>query len=202
MKKILVLALALVLAFSMFSCGGDDTLKAFTKAVNATDPEVIDVDTKFSTSYGDLLSNAKTTFAEDGSFTLVYSYEQFNTSAVGDSDEVKVKLEKTVTCDKDGNYSDGGDLAATSTATTGHKLKLSKKKVDYKVSADGNVLTATIKAKNTESVLGVEIDADVILVLTKNADKIVSFTMNYELELGKVEVICNYTPKAEVAPAE
>ena len=193
MKKILIFILAIASALTMFACKKeDDGLKAFKTAVAATDPAVIEVDTKMMTAAGELASKATTTYNEDGSFTLVYWYEQFNTSANGASDELKTKIEKTVTCDKDGKYSDGGDLAGTSTATTGHKLNLGAKKLSYKISADKNVLTATVKAADTEAVLGVSIAADVTLVVAKNADAVVSLTLNYTLETGAVEVVCNY----------
>lgn len=193
MKKILVFILAVASVFTMFSCSGeDDGLKAFTKAVDATSPAVIEVNTTMTTVEGELKSQSTTTFNEDGSFTLAYWYEQFNTSASGVSEELITKIEKTVTCDKDGNYSDGGALADSTTATTGHKLGLDAKKITYKISEDGTVLTATVKANNTKAVFGVEIAADVTLVVTKNADAVVSFTMNYALEAGTVKVVCNY----------
>ncbi len=200
MKKILLLVLALACMLSMISCG-DDALDAFATAGAAQAPATIVVQTKMTTVQGDLLSAATTTFAEDGSFTLNYWMEKFNAISATEEGEVKSKIETTVTCDKDGKYSDGGTLAATSTATTGHKLVFNPKLMTYTVSADGNVLSATVSADNTEAVFGVAYGADVVLVVTKNADRIISFTLNYTVEAGTVEVKCNYTYPAATPEA-
>ena len=193
MKKILIFILAIASALTMFACKKeDDGLNAFKTAVAATDPAVIEVDTKMMTAAGELASKATTTYNEDGSFTLVYWYEQFNTSANGASDELKTRIEKTVTCDKDGKYSDGGDLAGTSTATTGHKLNLGAKKLQPTISEDGKVLTVTVGAANTKAVLGVEYAQDVVLVITINDGKVISYTMSYTNEFGAVSVVCTY----------
>ena len=200
MKKVLITALVLVLAFSMFSCGGIKDIEEFKNAIGSASPIKTEVVTTFNTAHGELKSNATTTYNEDGSFTLAYWYEQFNTAMSGAADEIKTKVEATVTCDKDGKYSDGGTLAATTTATTGHVLNLKEKLISYKVSENGTVLTATVAKDNTKEVFGVEIAADVTLVVTMVDEQIISFTMNYTLEnLGDVQVVCNYTYAAKPA---
>ena len=61
-------------------------------------------------------------------------------------------------------------------------------------------MTATVAKDNTKEVFGVEIAADVTLVVTMVDAQIISFTMNYTLEnLGDVEVVCNYIYAAKPA---
>lgn len=188
MKKILIIMLALTCVFAMFSCGDKGaSLDGFKKAVDNTAPTVVNVNVAVETDIGALNSSFKTTYAADGSFVIDYSYEQFNTST-SDADDVKSTITGQVTCDKDGNYSDGGALTGTTTAATGAKLNLDSKKMTYTVSKDGNVLTATVKAANTKAVLGIEIASDVTLVVTKAADKIVSYSMEYT----NTAITCSY----------
>lgn len=189
MKKILIILLALACTFTMFSCG--DSVDGFNKAIKNTNPAVVNVVVESETSLGLLKANYETTYAEDGSFTIKYSYEKFNGIAEGDADDVIAIVSGTVTCDKDGNYSDGGALVGAATTVTGTKIKLGKK-MDYSVSRDGNVLTATIKAAKTKSVFGAEFPADVTLVITKAEGKIVSYTIRYTTDAGTTNIICEY----------
>lgn len=191
MKKILVIMLALTCAFAMFSCGdeGAVSLDGFKTAAANTAPAVVKVDVEVDTDLGALASSFKTTYAADGSFVIDYSYEQFNTTSSGNADEVKSTITGQVTCDKDGNYSDGGALTGKTTAATGAKLDFDASKMEgVSVSEDGNVLQATVKAANTKAVLGIEIASDVTLVVIKAADKIVSYTIEYD----KTNIACSY----------
>ncbi len=190
MKKILIIMLALTCAFAMFSCGDKSaSLDGFKKAVDNTAPAVVNVSVEVETDLGALASNFKTTYAADGSFVIDYSYEQFNTSTSGNADDVKSTVTGQVTCDKDGKYSDGGALTGTTTAATGAKLAFNSKKMEnVTVSEDGNVLSATVKAANTKAVLGIELASDVTLVVTKAADKVVSYSMEYD----KTVITCSY----------
>lgn len=187
MKKILIVMLALTCAFAMFSCGDKSvSLDGFKKASNNTAPAVVNVSVEVESDLGALASNFKTTYAADGSFVIDYSYEQFNTSTSGDG---KSTFVGQVTCDKDGNYSDGGALTGTTAVATGAKFAFNSKKMEnVTVSKDGNVLSATVKAANTKAVLGIEIATDVTLVVTKAADKIVSYSMEFD----KTTITCSY----------
>ena len=183
MKKILIVMLALTCALAMFSCGDKSvSLDGFKKASNNTAPTVVNV----SVEVGGLASNFKTTYAADGSFVIDYSYELFNSSS---SESDKSTIVGQVTCDKDGNYSDGGALTGTTAVATGAKLAFNSNKMEnVTVSKDGNVLSATVKAANTKAVLGIEIATDVTLVVTKAADKIVSYSMEFD----KTTITCSY----------
>ena len=190
MKKILIIMLALTCAFAMFSCGDESvSLDGFKTAVNNTAPAVANVSVEVETDLGKLTSNFKTTYAADGSFVIDYSYEQFNTSSTAGADDVKSTITGKVTCDKDGNYSDGGAFVGKTTVATGAKLTLDSKKMEtVTVSEDGNILNSTVKAANTKAVLGIEIASDVTLVVTKSADKIVSYSIEYD----KTTITCSF----------
>ncbi len=190
MKKLLALLLAAVCVFSLFSCG-DDTLKDFKKASSSTEPSVVTLNITVGTAYGDLDASYVTTYKEDGSFTVEYSYEEFAASGEGNADDVTVVKTGTVTCDKNGNLS-GGSVDGKVETLSGNKLSFNADKMDAKVSKDGDVLTATVKAKNTKAVFGLEIAGDVTLVVTKSEGKLVSYTMTYTLESGDVVVKCLY----------
>ena len=193
-KKRIIAAVLLVYmvlsAFFFVSCGEDDQLKAFSKAISATQPSKVEGTVTMYTEFGPLTATYNADIAEDGSFVLNYAYDLFNDIQSADKDEVTGKVEGTVTY-KDGTFSDSSLTSKVPAEAVAAKVKLSDK-VSYTVSDDGNVLAATVKAANTKSVLGVEYAADVTMVLTKANGKIVSLSLTYTLAEGKVEVTCNY----------
>ncbi len=191
MKKFLVLLLAAVCVFSLFSCG-DDSLKAFTNAMGDTEPTEVVLNITVGTAYGDLDASYVTTYNEDGSFKLAYSYEEFAAIEEGTADDVVTVKTGEVSCDKDGNFSDGGAVSGKAETLSGDKMSLSKKNMTYTVSADGDVLYATVEAADTEKVFGVEIAGDVSLVITKADGKVISYSMTYTLDSGDVVVTCEY----------
>ena len=194
MKKFLVLVLALACALTMFSCNGDEALEAFVVAADATNPAVVVVDTTFATALGDLTANTTKTYNEDGSYKVEFTYDKMNSSAEGAADEAFAPVTGTVNADASGNLTGDTEKYSAMTAdNSGAKLTLNAKALEnYSVSADGNTLTATVKAENTKAVLGIEIAADVTLTATKNADAIVTFTVEYAVELGTVTIVCSY----------
>ena len=191
MKKLLIVLLALTCAFTMFSCGKYAFLDDFEEAIANTNPTAIEVQMTSDTALGTLAASFKTTYAEDGSFVIEGSYEKFNASTEGNEDDVKTVIPVKITCDKDGKYSDGGAFSGANPAATGVKLVLNKK-MGAKVSEDGNVLTATVKAGRTEDIFGIAYATDVTLVITKNDGKIISYTMEYATDYGYDRIICNY----------
>ena len=195
-RSILAVLLVICVSVGFCACGDDDSTKAslknFTKAVESTTPASVTGTVEVTTVFGPLKATFTAVIAEDGSFTLNYSYEQFNDLATGGAGDVTSNKNGTVTY-KDGAYSDSSLAAKIPANATAAKLKLDAKKMTYNISADGNVLTAAIKAADTASVLGVAYDGDVSLVVTKNEGKIVSFTLSYTVaETGNVLVVCNY----------
>ena len=191
MKKLLIVLVAFACVFTMFSCGKPASYDGFIEAIENTTPAVVEVKITSDTAFGPLSALFKTTYKEDGSFTISGSYERFNTISEGESKDVTSTVPVEITCDKDGNYSDGGAFTGSNPAATGAKLTLDKKlKAD--VSKDGNVFSANIKAEDTKAVLGIEFAADVNLTITKNDGKIISYTMEYKTEFGYDKIVCSY----------
>lgn len=192
MKKLLIVLLALTCAFAMFSCGdSNEAYVEFENAIEATTFTAIDVQITSDTAFGPLAASFKTTYAEDGSFVIEGSYERFNATTEGGAEDDISVVSVKITCDKNGNYSDGGEFSGSNPAATGKKLVLGEK-MDATLSADGNVLSATVKAEDTEAVFGVAYATDVKLTVTKNDGKIISYTMEYATDYGYDRLICNY----------
>ncbi len=200
MKKLITVILALACMFTLFSCGGDDEIKKFKTALDSTvdNIETVTVEIDLETAVGTLEASFVTKYNDDKSCKIEYSYEKLLSSSEGEKDEWKKTFTGTLTCDKDGNYSDGGDIAGSNAFVTGAKINIDAKKMTYTIA--GNVLTATVKAENTAVVLGEEIAADVQLIIAMSSDgKISSYTMTYETEQGKTTIACAYAYKAAAA---
>lgn len=190
MKKILTIVLLALLTFSFVSCGDDGpSVEGFTTAINNSDPDSIVVKIKSATALGELSGTYTVTYNEDGSFTIDYVYEKFND--IGEGEGLISKVPGKVTCDKNGNYSDGGELTGKTALVTGAKINLSKIS-GATISQDGNSLTATVKAANTKAVLGVELPSDAELLITKANDAIASYSIKYSNASGEVIVSCEY----------
>jgi hypothetical protein len=190
MKKIITILLLALLTFSFASCGEGDgpSVDGFVAAVNNANPEAIEITIKSATALGELSGTYTVTYNEDGSFTIDYVYEKFND--IGEGDDLKSEVTGKVTCDKNGNYSDGGSLTGKVALAEGAKINLAKVKAT--ISADGNSLTATVKAADTKAVLGVELPSDAELVIIKSGDAIVSYSIKYSNASGDVTVSCEY----------
>ena len=184
------------MAFAVVSCenGGDDAVlefEDFEKAIDQTPASKITVSTKLTTVLGILHSSVETTFNPNGSATVKFYIERLNAEDFTSSETV-ISKEGTVTLNKDGTYSDGGafkDALGDSVASVNLVLD-SAKLESYTI--EGGVLSATVKAENTASVLGTEIGSDVSLMLTVGEGKIVSLVLNYTTDFGPVEAIVSY----------
>ena len=193
MKKITCLLLVLVCAFSCFACmKAPNTYKQFVEAAKNTSPTNVTLTVKQVQAEATLNAKFITTYAADGSATIEYTRDEYNEIGSGDSDELISPVSGTVTCDKDGNYSDGGAFAGNSPIVSGVAFNFDARKMTGSISADGKVLSAVIKSENTKAVLGVEIAADVTLAVTKNEGKIISFTVEYTAAEGHVSINCFY----------
>ena len=205
MKKILVLMLALVCAFSMFACGdetptptpdpddGDNTvvlnIDDFTAALNASTPKTAAIKVDMTNALGTLSASYDVVYAEDGSAAINYTREEFNEIGEGTT-ETKSTITGTVAMSKDGVLSDTAALGGTG-ALVNAKISLSLDKIT--ATRDENVLTATVSAANTASVLGVAIDADVTLILYIADGTVSSFSLNYAIGANTYAVSCGYT---------
>jgi hypothetical protein len=193
-KSIVALLLLLCISVGLCACGGDanEGLKTFSDAITATAPTQVEGSVEVATLFGPLTATFTATIAEDGSFTLNYAYDKFNDLATGGAGDVTSKQEGTVTY-SNGTYSDTSLASKIPAEATAIKVKLDADKMTYVISNDGNLLTATVKAADTEAVLGVAYEGDVSLVLTQNEGKIVSVMLSYTIEnAGNVKVVCNY----------
>ncbi|MBE6644270.1 MAG: hypothetical protein E7612_02685 [Ruminococcaceae bacterium] len=194
MKKNIIISAILVVymligTFAFTACG-NESVEEFTAAISATQPTNVAGTVTMHTEFGPLTATYTAAIAEDGSFELNYAYEEFASIGAGSADSVIAEKTGTVTY-KDGTYSDTSIAAKIPADAAATKIKLNDK-MNYTVSEDGNVLSATVKASNTKSVFGVAYDADVTFTLTKEEGKIVSLSLVYTLEAGKVQVVANY----------
>ena len=198
MKKIVALLLALVCVFALASCGGPETpegpdysdLEAFKAAITASAPAgaviTVELENTISTP---LMGTFTVTYGEENA-VVEYEYDQFlpiDPSAPAESDRETVT--GTATIDKNGTVT--GDLNSTVTAATLLNYNLDGTKMTYIVEA--GILSANISAANTESVLGVNIGADVTFTLAIFEGKVVSVTLNYQAATGAAEITTTYT---------
>ena len=107
----------------------------------------------------------------------------FNPSPLGDA---ILTMPLYITCDAEGNYTDGGEFVGSNPGATGVKIDFSKIVPDKNTTSTS--LYAKISRYNTVLVLGVDYGYDVNLTVSKNADKITSVTVEY----GKVKIDCSY----------
>ena len=195
MKKILCLALALLMCASlMIACGDDpapevDDLKAFTDALAASAPKTAKVNTTLESALGALNAEYSVTYGEGGAAELVFTREQFN-EITADTTEFKSTVTGSASIDAAGNLT--GDLGegAVSAATV-LKLALAKDKMTYTV--DGGILTATVSAENVQSVLGVDTGAETTVKLTVANGVVSSLTVSYTTAEGPATVVAVYT---------
>jgi hypothetical protein len=133
------------------------------------------------------------TVADDGSVTVDYSFDSFNSVSEGGAGDVSSKKIGSVTRDAEGNYTYTGDKVETaeSVAGTVTSLKLDNSKL-VNANVSGSALSATVKSANTESVFGVALDSDATFVLVINGGKVISFTLSYEIAGADVVIVCEY----------
>jgi hypothetical protein len=195
MKKFLAILLVCVMAFAIVSCndGNEENPSVFAefeKAIDQTPASKVNVSTKITTELGILHSTVNTTFNPDGSASVSFYIERFNSDFT--TSDVVVTREGTVTLNKDGTYSDGGafkDALGANVASV--KLALDEAKIaSYTI--ENGVLSASVEADNTASVLGTDIGYDVSFMLTVGAGRIVSLVITYESDFGPVEAIVSY----------
>ncbi len=190
MKKILALILALTCAFALFACGDDETGAVYTEdaaefitAFGATNPASVNVTVTADTAEGTLTSTYTTVYTAGKISEITYSIE---TIPGIDSTEDIVVLTGTVTCDASGNYSDGGVIASKLGATN-IKFDYDSNKINN-FTIDGNVLSITVAAADTEAVIGYAISSDAVVTVTKGDGQIKFVTLSYD----GVSIVCQY----------
>ena len=226
MKKILALILIVSCIFTLCSCGlfkknddnndndngsnntqtggdnnsGNETpaidvaaIAAIQAKIDASKPVTADITVTLEAALDDLLSEYNVTYNDDGTATVVYTYEKFNTFDE-DSDEYKSSYSGTVTVGADGAVS--GDIGTASVEALTFDINLDTSKLATAEVVAG-VLTATVKAANTASILGVNLGSDASIVVSTNASGVSFIAMSYISAAGPVEIIATYTYSAE-----
>ena len=220
MKKIIALILLVGCIFTLCSCKffkkdeapkednntdvvapGNDTSTVDTEAIasiqakiDTSTPDTADITVVLKATLGNLNSEYNVTYNADGTATVVYTYEKFNSFDL-DTDDYKSPYEGTVTIAADGTLSEEvGGNASVEALTFDINLDSSKL---ANASVTSGVLTATVNAGNTQAVLGVNLGTDASLVVSTNANGVVSVAISYTSSAGPVEIIATYTYSAE-----
>lgn len=200
MKKIIALILAISCLLCLASCqfiGGekpaeipDDSasIPDIQAKVDASAPAGAEITVTYKTTLGDLNGSYDVLYNEDGTATVSYSYEKFNTLGEG-STELKSTTTGTVTVAADGSVS--GDLGTEGLTAVSFELKLDADKLSSVV-INAGVLSATVKAENTAAVLGVALTYDVQLIVATGTNGVASMTVAYTTSLGEVEIVTVY----------
>lgn len=191
MKKIIALILALTAVFALVSC--DDSadhsaLEPYKAAISATEPTRATINVSYTdNALGVTLDGTYVAeYGEDGA-TVTYEYEKIN--EIGASDEMVSVIKGTVTVADDGTVD--GDIDAKVSAATAITINLDPSKITYSIAR--GILTVSVKAADTEAVLGVAIAADVSMTMTvSDGGKIGSVSYSYATANGVSSVVCFY----------
>ena len=201
MKKIIALLLMLTLSFALVACGEPEPpvdpeptpeeifaakVNGFASAVAATSPATAHITVKSENAdYGELNATFDVTYNTDGSIVIDYSVDRLG--AINES--FIVTETGRVTCDKDGNYVSGNSFSGTVSAPVAFVINLA---LFENIRIEGYNLFGKVSAANTEAAIGVAIDADVNVVVTKNAGKITSMVASYVKDNSTVSIDCNF----------
>lgn len=206
MKKLIALFIAISCLFCVVSCndGGDNPPSApeipvseggisfseFVKATAATAaPASAVISTSRENDYGTLEAVLNITYAQDGSLVIEYERERYGSIVAGE-DNIVTETGR-VTCDKNGNYSDGGELAGNVVASGAFALNLDEYKLnDARI--EGNILYATVFSADTEAVLGINLAATTLIAVTIVDGKISTVSARYTKGGADIDVRCDY----------
>ncbi len=190
MKKILTLILVLTCAFALFACGGNEEAPVYTEAAadfitafGATTVSTLKVTVTADTAEGTLTSTYTTVYNADKTSTMTYSIETI--PGLDSAEDLEV-VTGTVTCDANGNYSDGGAISGKLGAT-GVNFDIDSSVIKT-FTIDGNVLAITVPAADTQAVIGYAVGSDALISVIKADGKIASITLSYT----GVSIVCEY----------
>ena len=197
MKKILALILAVCCVLSLASCKKEEEAPAvnaediapFQSKIDASAPETATVTVTFKSALGTLDSEYLVTYSQvDGSATVVYTYEQFNTT---DSSEFKSTYEGQLTVNADGTLSKNPAGVASVEALT-FDINLDPAKI-YSATVTSGILSIVVKAENTAAVLGVNLGVDATVVISVGTLGVGSVAISYSTAEGSVDIVSTYT---------
>lgn len=203
MKKILALLLVVSCVLALGSCKlfkkdppAEETPKFDTEAVaaiqakiDASAPTAANVTVTLTSSLAKLNGEYDVTYNADGSATVVYYYEKLN-SFDANSDELISSYEGTTTVGADGTVTDELGGTASVEAIT-FDINLDPSKIDTATVSAG-ILSTTVKAANAAAVIGVDVNADVSLVVTTGSAGVTSVAISYVSAAGPVEIVATY----------
>jgi|GEM_PF-5051485 len=162
-----------------------DYRSEFIAAAKTTKPGEVVIKVTTSELEKDSLTSTYTIkYNEDGSFEIKIEEQRYNESLIGDS--VITLPVVIITCDAEGNYSDGGEFVGSNPVATGVAVDFSKLK-NYST-PDSTTLNATVAKADTAAALGVAFDTDVTLVVNKGASALTRVTVLY----ANVTITCVY----------
>lgn len=194
MKKIIAFALMLVLAFMLVACtptAASQTLSSFNSAIANSSPKSVVIETSFNHTGFDVEMTGEytITFNEDGTADVGYWYYKLN-DADDDNDELLVLVDnKTAHIAADGTVT--GDLDKTVTAAAKCRINLDASKMEYSI--DRGILTASVKAADTEAVFGVALGFNATLDMRIVDNAIASYSIRYTTSEGTAVIVCNYS---------
>ena len=160
MKKIICLLLALTCCVAFFSCDKEDvTLGAYLAAVNASEPTNITTLTNHTRADVSYTGMYETEMTKDG-FVFTYEYEEKAPITLDGTGSVTTKAGEIVYDGKQYIVNGEPTSVAPDVAYMSLTLNLTADNIgEYKVSRDGNTLTAEISAEQVKAIFGTEISA-------------------------------------------
>ena len=200
MKKIIALILVIGCMLSLASCSlfGDNNteqpddshaIPEIQAKVDASAPKGADITVTFTTNLGVLNGSYKAVYNEDGTATVEYSYEKFNTIGADSNGELKSTVTGTATVNADGSVI--GNLTNDGLTAVSFDLQLDEAKLSN-VAINAGILKADVKAADTGSVLGVALNYDVQLTVATGTNGLTSMTVAYTTASGNVEIVTLY----------
>ena len=200
MKKIIALVLAVGCIFALASCKPKaepidpvdrEAVAAIQAKLDAASPETANITVQLDAELGTLNGSYNVTYdLEDGSATVVYTYEYFNEIGEGNGFKGTVGPE-TVTVSADGILSEEINGVGAVEALT-FDINLDPSKL-LSASYNANLFTAKVKSTFTKAVLGVAIASDVEIAIATTTLGIASITISYDTNDGPVEIAATYT---------
>ncbi len=203
MKKIIALILVIGCIFALTACKlfsrddveeskvDADAVAAMQAKIDASAPDGAVIRVTLTGDLGDLNSKYDVIYNADGTATVVYSYEVFNSFDETETfDGPKTVKTGTVTVEADGALSDEvGGTAFVESVTFNIKLDASKLS---SAAESAGVLSAKIPANNTAAILGVSVGSDVDLLISTGSDGVTSVVISYTTSSGDIEISTTY----------
>lgn len=205
MKKILALVLVIGCIFAFASCnliapndtvptdneGKEQTLENIQKCIDESAPLSASISVVLKSDIGTLNGSYDVVYNLDGSATVDYSYELFNTfDGDGTAFEPKSTHTGLVTVSADGKL-DGELNGVASVEAVSFDIKLDSKMLSSCEIAAG-ILEAEVEAAKTYDVIGIDIPYDISLNVTTANGRVTSVVIAYETISGPIEIVATY----------